>query len=33
MLFIARKHALSRIPFAIQNDLRSICEVFLVDNT
>ncbi|CAF3334252.1 unnamed protein product [Rotaria sp. Silwood2] len=33
MLFIARKHALSRIPYDVQKDLRSICEVFLVDNT
>ncbi|CAF1322323.1 unnamed protein product [Adineta steineri] len=33
MLFIARKHVLSRIPFDIQKDLRSICEIFLVDNT
>ncbi|CAF4069048.1 unnamed protein product, partial [Rotaria magnacalcarata] len=33
MLFIARKHALSRIPHDIQRDLRSTCEVFLVDNT
>ncbi|UJR31882.1 hypothetical protein I4U23_019356 [Adineta vaga] len=33
LLFIARKHALSRIPYQIQENLRSICEIFLVDNT
>ncbi|CAF0878057.1 unnamed protein product [Adineta ricciae] len=33
MLFIARKHVTSRIPADIQENLRSICEIFLVDNT
>ena len=33
MLFIARKHAFSRIPFNVQKDFRSISEIFLVDNT